>query len=93
MKRLMMIAAFLALLAVSVSADMVDVSMADRWSRVDSQTIIVYQGSKALCLVKILGPFIFQTSEIQFVDDTLEPYSDLIVDGEKQTITEVERLN
>ena len=52
MKRAMLVIPLLAF-AVPVFADYVDVSMADKWSRVDNHTIILYQNGKALCLTKV----------------------------------------
>lgn len=87
---------YVALLALLLSpvgafADMVNIWGADRWSLVDSHTIIVYRGSKALCLVKTWA-FITNTSRIRFVDDTISNFDKLIVDGQAEDITQVTRL-
>ena len=89
MKRIALLLALLSPLG--AMADMVNIWGADRWSLVDSHTIIVYRGSKALCLVKTLG-FINRFSSIRFVDDTISNFDKVIIDGEAEDITKVTRL-
>lgn len=81
----------LALCPVGAMADTVNIWGADRWSLVDSHTIIVYRGSKALCLVKTWG-FISRASRIRFVDDTISSYDKMIIDGEAEDVRQVTRL-
>jgi len=71
--------------------DMVNIYGANRWSRIDSHTIIVYRGSKALCLVKTWG-YVFSSSRISFVDDTISNFDKMIIDGKAEDIREVKRL-
>lgn len=72
-------------------ADTVNIFGANRWSRIDSHTIIIYRGTKAICLVKTWG-FIFTTSDIRFTDDTISSYDKMIIDGDVEDIREVKRL-
>jgi hypothetical protein len=72
-------------------ADTVNISGANRWSRIDSHTIIVYRGTKAICLVKTWG-FIYSSSEIRFADDVISSYDKMIIDGDVEDIREVKRL-
>ena len=83
--------ALLLLTPLTALADMVNIFGADRWSRVDSHTIIVYRGSKALCLVKTWG-FISTSSRIRFADDTISNFDKMIIDGDVEDIREVKRL-
>jgi len=94
MRKIILIVVLLAGLAVVVHADMVDTTMVDRWSLVNSNTIMLYQGSEAVALVKLMpGTLVTQMSEILFVDDTVEDGGYIIIDGEREDILSVERLD
>jgi hypothetical protein len=86
-----LLCALLLMLPMVAMADTVNIYGANRWSRVDSHTIIVYRGTKALCLVKTWG-FIYTTSKIRFVEDTISSYDKMIIDGDVEDIREVKRL-
>ena len=72
-------------------ADTVNIFGADRWSRIDTHTIIVYRGTKAICLVKTWG-FIYTSSQIRFTDDFISSFDKMIIDGDVEDIREVKRL-
>jgi len=82
---------FLLLAPLASMADTVNIFGANRWSRIDTHTIIVYRGTKAICLVKTWG-FIYTTSEIRFTDDTISSFDKMIIDGNVEDIREVKRL-
>ena len=91
-RKVLLVMALLAF-AVPVFADYVDVSGVDKWSRVDTHTIILYQYGQALCLVKVPYGYIYSSSEISFPDTYIGPWSKIIIDGEVEDITVVTRLN
>ncbi len=72
-------------------ADTVNIYGANRWSRIDSHTIIIYRGTKAICLVKTWG-YIHSGSKIRFVDDYISNYDKMVIDGDVEDIREVKRL-
>jgi len=64
---------------------------ANKWSRIDSHSFIVYRGSKAICLVRTCA-YIYPSSSIRFLDDTISNFDKMIVDNEVEDIREVKRL-
>ncbi len=83
--------ALLLLSPIASMADTVNISGANRWARLDSHTIIIYRGTKAICLVKTWG-FIYTSSDIRFTDDTISSYDKMIIDRDVADIREVKRL-
>jgi hypothetical protein len=83
--------ALLLLSPLASTADTVNISGASRWSRIDSHTITVYRGSKAICVVKTRG-HIYSSSEIRFKGDTISNYDKIIIDGAAEDIREVKKL-
>jgi len=69
----------------------VNIYGANKWARLDSQTIIVYRYSRPICLVKVYG-YIYTNSEIRFLDDTISNFDKMLVDREVVEIREVKRL-
>lgn len=72
-------------------ADTVNISGASRWSRTDSHTIIIYRGSKAICVVKTRA-YIYSSSQIRFKGDTISNYDQIVIDGAAEDIREVKKL-
>lgn len=92
MKKALLVTFLIAFVVPIVFADYVDISGANKWSRVDTHTIILYAYGRALCLVRVPYGYIYSTSEISFPDTYIGPWSKIIVDGEAEDISEVTRL-
>ena len=92
MGKLAIIALTLLFLPIGTSADCVDVSSSDRWSRVNSHKIILFDGDEPLALLTIPFYFISSTSEIRLIDTFICDWDEIIIDDEVCEIQTVKRL-
>ena len=70
----------------------VDVSYATHWKYVNTHTFIVYEYGQAICVVKTDYTFIYPTSQINFLDDSVSDWDEIMIDGNVETITHVRQL-
>jgi hypothetical protein len=74
-------------------AGCVDLGSATRWWRVDSHTIVIYRGRKAIAFLKIPFCDIDGSSEIHMIEDYVCSGDKITVDGRACVIEEVETLD
>ena len=74
-------------------AGCVDLGSATRWWRVDSHTIIIYRGKKAIAVLKIPFCDIYESSEIRMIEDYVCNGDKITVDGRACDIKEIRALD
>ncbi|GIV53028.1 MAG: hypothetical protein KatS3mg038_3549 [Candidatus Kapaibacterium sp.] len=73
-------------------ADCADVSNVTGWSYVDSHTIILYQYSKPIALLKVPWCYIYSTSRIRLLKTYMCSWDKILVDGTVCDVTEIKNL-
>ncbi len=78
--------------AASAWAACVNLGTATKWQRIDSHKIIIYRGSRAVALLDIPYCFVYSTSDIRIVKNSVCNWEKIILDGEICDIRRVEGL-
>ena len=79
------------LAAFLVSAEYISLNGSETWSRVDSQSFILYRGGSAIALIKI-DCYLYSGSNLIIPGTYIGPYDKVIVDGEACEIRSIKSL-
>ena len=82
-----------AVTAVTVFADYyVNVFGVNKWSRVNMQKFIVYNGSRAIAMVELWDYVVMPTSNIRFLNDFVSNGDKMLVDDKAVEIRKITKL-